>query len=85
MFHSQYSVIESIVGGNANWQDYGIDDDGPVPVFSNVFQKTLGTWDQSLFIAWQGKGENLGGHLISPLMKRGSLGEAKTERGVCQI
>ena len=31
MFHSQYSVIESIVGGNANWQDYGIDDDGPVP------------------------------------------------------
>ena len=31
LFHSQYSTIESICGGNANWQDFGIDDDGPVP------------------------------------------------------
>ena len=31
LINTQYSAIESIVAGETNWYDFGIDEDGPVP------------------------------------------------------
>jgi hypothetical protein len=34
LINSQHSATENIIGGNTNWQDFGIDDDGPVPNYN---------------------------------------------------
>lgn len=35
LINTQYSAIANIIGANGNWEEFGIDDDGPVPNHSD--------------------------------------------------